>query len=549
MFAIFAFALSLVQLLRSVISQPKGPEIAEQEFSAPTAEAGGSVPVFWGVAEVAPNTVWWGRLQRSKRKQYFYSITQHLLLCWGVVNEIIDISFADKSTRNHLVFDEPDTVFEGLTNTGDPVDFVIYGNMKARSPELSDNPMFGGDEQGGGVGADVDTGERGRCHLYWGFNDATKQPVDAVLDDEDIYDDRCSRWPGFVHMRMGSEDGTSFYVASGSATPPAMKLLMRRTAWWEDFDEGGLSPLGQTPSEATIRHDANPAEILYDLLTHKGYGVGRSPDGLDLDSFVAVAETLRDEVITAEKTGFGISVAISGETEAGSVIQQILNHIDATLCTNPVTGKLRLKLIRPDYDVEDLPRITASNSRAHRYAPSTYAETVNEVQVKYRRFVNDENTRGFVDDIASHQDGANWQATGGVRSAVFELPFITDPDVAALCAARHGRAGAIPLARYGWTMNREGYALMPGDAVVAEESAFGVADLVLRVTSIDYGTLEDGAITVEGVQDVFSATQATYTPPASGWTEPEHGDTEDESGEGSTPEDAGDVDWDPEFYG
>jgi hypothetical protein len=544
-----ALALTLLSVAAQIVLRPKPPAVADQEFNAPTAEAGGSIPVFWGVAEVAPNTTWWGRLQRSKRKQYFYSITQHLLLCWGVVNEIIDIKFGEKSCRNHLVFDEPDTVFEGLTNTGEPADFVIYGNMKARSPELSDNPLFGGDEQGGGVGADVDTGERGRCHLYWGFDDATKQPIDTVLADEEIYGDACSRWPGFAHLRMGSEDGTSFYIAAGSATPPPMKLLMRRTAWWESADEGGLSPLGQTPTEATIRHDANPAEILYDLLTHKGYGVGRSPDGLDVDSFIAAAEQLRDEVITDEKVGFGISVALTGETEAGSMIQQILKHIDATLCTSPVTGLLRLKLIRADYDVEALPRIDSSNSRDFRYAPSTYAETVNEVQVKFRRFVNDENTRGFVDDIATHQDGANWQATGEIRTAVFDLPFITDPDVAALSSMRRMRAGSVPLARGSWTMNREGYSLMPGDPVIVDESAFGVADLIMRVTSIDYGKLEEGEIRVDAVQDVFGATKAAYTPPASGWTEPDHGETEDESGAGSTPDDAGNVDWNPEFYG
>jgi hypothetical protein len=152
-----------------------------------------------------------------------------------------------------------------------------------------------------------------------------------------------------------------------------------------------------------------------------------------------------------------------------------------------------------------------------------------------------------VDDVVTDQDLANYQATGRIRTLPIDLPYITNPDLAALVAARLRRAHSIPLARYSWKMNREGFAFMQGDAVVANESAFGVADLVLRITSINYGTLEDGEITVDGVQDVFSVTKATYSVPASGWTEP--GSTsDDDSGSGSTPADAGDVLWGQGFY-
>lgn len=544
-------ALTLLSASASVYAlatRPKGPETGNPDFKAPTAEAGNPIPVFWGVAELSVNTVWWGRLQKAKRKQWFYSITQHLLICWGVVNELIDISFGDKSCRNHAIIEAGDFALEdAIPNEGESADFVIYGNAKARSPELSQYPMFGGDEQGGGVGADVDSGERGRIHFYWGFDGAEKQPIDTVLAEEDVYGDACSRWPGFCHMRMGSEDGTSFYVAAGSGTPPAMKLLLRRTAWWEDFDEGGLSPLGQTPTEATIGHDANPAEILYDLHVHEGYGLGLSPDVLDLDSLIAVAETLRDEVITAEKTGFGLSVTITGETDASRVIRNILNHIDGTLATDPLTGKLRLKLIRADYDVGALPRFDASNSSGMRYAPSTWAETINEAVVKYRRFVNTTEVRGFVDDVVKDHDLANWQSTGRVRSAVFDLPYVTDPDIAALCCARRRRAGSVPLARVSFTANRSAFNLMPGDPIIVDDAAHGVTDLVCRVQRIDYGSLEDGAIEIEAVQDVFSVTHAAYGAGDSGWTEPEADET-DESGTGSTPADAEGITWGEGFY-
>jgi hypothetical protein len=96
-------------------------------------------------------------------------------------------------------------------------------------------------------------------------------------------------------------------------------------------------------------------------------------------------------------------------------------------------------------------------------------------------------------------------------------------------------------------MNRQGYALMPGDVVIAEESAFGVADLVLRVTRIDYGTLEEGEIEVDAVEDVFGVTHATYGGPPPGWTEPVV-TTTDTSGEGAIPEGAVGIEWGLGFY-
>ncbi len=532
---------------KALAPRVKGPR--EQEFQGPTATAGNPIPVWWGVAEVAPNSVWWGNLKKVKHKQWFYLISQQLMLGWGVVNEIIDISFADKSCRNWHLTGGGDPVIDGaITNAGTPEEFSINGNYNGRGGDGS-NAMFGGDEQGGGVGADPTNSESDKGHvaMYWGFDDETAQPLDDYLSSADVYDEDCSRWPNIAYLRMGSSTGTPFYVAAQDGAPKPMKLLLRRTAWWDRMNTGANSPLGQTPTEATLGVDANPAEVLYDILTHKGYGIGRDPAQLDLDSFTACAETLREEEITDSKTGFGISVTLTRPTDAGQVIRDILRTIDATLCTNPVTGKLRLKLIRPDYDVDDLIHLNASNTSGVKYSPNTWKETINEVRVTYRRFINSDDKRGFVDDVITDQDLANYQATGRIRSLAVDLPYITDPDVAALAAARIRRAYSVPLARYSWNMNREGFALMQGDAVVAEELAFGVQDLVLRVTNINYGSLEDGQITVEGVQDVFSVTRPTYAAPTSGWTEPGSTSTDD-SGSSSTPPDAEGVLWGQGFY-
>jgi hypothetical protein len=456
-----------------------------------------------------------------------------------VVNEIIDISFGDKSTRNWHLTGGGDPVIPGaVLNAGAPVNITINGNRNSRGGDNS-HAMFGGDESGGGVGANPGTWtDKGEVRMYWGFDDATAQPVDEYFAHGDVYVNTVEggwpatmRWPQFAYMRMGSESGVAFYIAAADGNPKPMKLLLRRTAWWDIDNTGALSPLGQSAAQATIGTDANPAEVIYDLLTHKGYGLGRDPEWINVDSFISAAATLRTEA-------FGISVLITKAVDAASVIKDILKTIDATLCTSPVTGQLRLKLIRPDYVVADLLHLTASNSSKVKYAPSTWRETVNEVRVTYRRFINTTEKRGFIDDIVTDQDLANYNLTGRVRNLVVDLPYLTDPVNAALACARIRRAYSVPLARYSWRMNREGFTLMQGDAVHAVAEAFGLLSLVLRVTNVNYGTLEEGEIVCEGVQDVFSVTEPTTVVPTTVAPPPAAPAPEDNSGEGTIPENA-----------
>lgn len=521
---------------------------AAQDFQAPTATAGNPVPVFWGVANVAPNTVWYGNLQKVKRHQWFYQISAHHLLAWGVINEIIDISFQDKSGRHWGYLHQLDEFFfsgdggEALTNgmmvnAGVPLDFRVYGNHGGQLG--TSQSLFGGDDQGGGVGGDDtnDQIEKGHMRMYWGFNDPTAQPVDPYLSGPDVYNTGF-RWPNLAYLRMGKADGTPFYIAAGSGTPAPMKVLCRRTAWWDAENTNADSPLGQSASDATIRYDANPAEILFDILTNKGYGIGRDAANIDVASFAAAAATLREEVITVDKTGFGISVVITQSTDAASVIQGILQTIDATLATNPVTGQPRLKLNRPDYVVDDLPVFDQSNSSAWQYSPGVWAETINEVKLTYNHFiaitdaVDDTNmTFGFVDDVSSWQDQANFQSTGRIRTLAINFPYITDADIAQLVAARTGRAHATPLARASFKASRMGFSMMQGDAFVGNAPQYGVSGVVMRITNIDYGTVEDGQITIEAAQDVFSVTSGSYVTPPPAFVPPTSTET-DHSGTG-----------------
>jgi hypothetical protein len=553
----------------AVLLAPKPKSPKAQGFQAPIAQAGVPVPVVYGVAQVAPNTVAFGNLAKLKYKQWIYFGSFQQVLCWGIVNEIIDIIVGDKSCRNWHT-DSGGTQGAGplaaaVENDGGPVEFVVAGNWGGRTGKTKE-PMFGGAEQGGGFGADTRSqsvaisakwGKHGDMCVYWGFDSIEAQPHDSVLREflygpsgaipESVDAADYPRWPGLCYLRMGHEDGTPFYVASSSGQMPAINVLVRRTAWWAgayDTPTPALSPLGQTPEEATIRYDANPAEVLYDLETNALYGIGRSASRIDLESFEAAAVTLREEQITATKSGFGISCIVNQPNEAGQTIRGILDCIDAVLSTNPLTGKLRLKLLRNDYDVETLPEINSTNSRDVRYVPSSWNQTFNEVSLTYQRFSDTTSKRGFVPDTITDHDLANIQSTGKVRWSKVEIPYITDPDIAAFALSRLRRSRSIPLKRFSWTMTRDGYGLMQGDVVKASAELFDQEDLILRITSIDYGSLEEGEIKVEAVQDIFSvADESAYVPAESSWSDPADTDASSDDSTAEPPEDADGVTW------
>ena len=564
------------------------------QLKVPTADAGNPIPVWFGTAEVAPNTVWWGNTMAAKHLQWFYSMSAQLVLGWGIINEILDIRFGNKSCRNQQIGGDrylcvgantginpatlgahwalltsgtastwqgewsatqayvvgdgvmsggaQDVVIPGaLENAGSPLDVVVKGNYSARNAARAD-ALFGGDAAQGGIGSDPITdgaATKGSMRVYWG---ADAQPLDAVLSGPGVYGASCSRWPQIAYLRLGDVNGTPFYIAAGSGVPPNMTLLMRRTAWWEGAETGTLSPLGQTAAAATIRYDASVPEILYALLTHHGYGLGRDPATIDVASFTAVAAALLAEPITATKTGFGLSVLVASADSAEQTMAHILMHVGAVLATHPLTQLVTLKLIRGDYDVATLPHVTPANATALKYQPGTWSKTFNEIRVTYRHFENTPQYRGFASDIVTDQDLANFQATGRIRSQTVDLPFVTDPDIAALCCARTRRAMSVPLAQVSWKMNREGYALSKGDVVVLDWPGFGIDGAVIRITHANYGKLEAGEISFDGAEDVFAATHSTF--PAQGDTAPTlpTAGTTDGSG-ASLPAGAGAVVW------
>jgi len=230
---------------------------------------------------------------------------------------------------------------------------------------------------------------------------------------------------------------------------------------------------------------------------------------VDTASFNAAAATLYDEA-------FGLAMVWDNPSQALDVASEILRTIDATIYTDLTTGKLCLRLIRNDYDVADLPVYNESNIVALvSFGRTALDETINEVRVVYHDQATDK------DETAIAQDLGNWDVQGAAVSAEKRYDGCPNGPLGGKLAYRDLRVQTYPLAKATLKLNRQAYAMKPGDLFKFAWPKLGITQIVMRAAKIGYGTLESGTITVDCVEDVFSLSSSVYLDPGDSlWTDP-----------------------------
>jgi hypothetical protein len=265
------------------------------------------------------------------------------------------------------------------------------------------------------------------------------------------------------------------------------------------IDLGGGRPLIQPFSDG----EANPAAVIFDILTAPWAKLGLDSAQLDFDSFAAVGETLHDE-----KHGF--SMVLEDTTSAKDLIVGILAQIDGVLYEDPETRKLTLSLTREDYVIGSLPTFNEANvAQVISLSTSAFDETYNEVRIIYK-----DRAKGYKESTAIAQDMANLTSQGGrVRAVTRSYLGVTTDNLASTLAARDLAEVSVPLMSLRIRVNRDAYTLRPNHCFKFTWAEYGITDMVFRVVNIDFGTLEDSTIVIEAAQDRFAVTSGLMTPP------------------------------------
>jgi hypothetical protein len=470
-FTLFLFALSFVATAllapKPKLQNAKAGKFSDSSF--PITKEGTPVTLFWGRLRLrGPNVLWYGDyytkamtqkvktgLFSSKRVTtgYKYSLGMHLglgLYCPFSSGAVFKKIWAD----------------DKLLWSGD-----VAPGSAGHAIYINKGSIFGGKDRGGGF--------RGTIRLYSGtFAQTTSPYLLSKLSPQSIV----PAYRGLVYAVLERcEVGEQ----------PQVKPL--------SFE---VSMIPEGLGFGAIGDDANPVEILYDLLRSDWGRLGIDPALIDTDSFSDGAQVCEDE-------GNGMSIALATPDNAKDAIEEILTQIDAILFEEPSTRKITLKMIRDDYDVDDLEVYGPSEiSEVSNYSAATWQDTKNQVRIIYNSRADEYN-----DKTAFAQDMSNIGFQGAIKSAEYNFGGITTAENANTIAARELNMLSIPLAKMRIITSRKGFQLRPGDVIAVTWPDFGIEKIVMRVQKFDLGTLEDGEIAIDLVQDRFAVSHTVYASP------------------------------------
>ena len=323
------------------------------------------------------------------------------------------------------------------------------------------------------------------------------------------------RWkPGQFNQTVD----TNLQTDINKGTIPAFRGLAY--AYFRNFEVGEQPQIQPTSFEVScipnglglggIGEEANPAEVLYDLLTNKWGRCGLSSTFVNTASFIAAGNTLAAE-------NHGISMAIYEGTDVKDAIGEVLRQIDGVLYEEPTTRQMHIKLIRNDYAIPSLPEFDESNIlELSDFSVNTWEDTFNQVRIVY-------NSRAALYKMkaAIAQDLSNITYQDRVRSTEITYVGVTTEELANKIAARDLNFFSIPLTRLKVIANREAAVLRPGDVIKFSWPEYGISQIICRVQKFDLGELDDGRISIDLIQDRFGVLGTVFaSPPDSEWDNP-----------------------------
>lgn len=474
-----AFAMIIIgELIRPKpkIENPKPTALGD--YQVPTAQEGRVIPVVWGTVRIkGPNVVWYGDYKtvaiKTKQKTGLFSSTKvtvgykyylgvQAALCHGGIDDFIG-----------LRLDEKQVTLNSKTTTTDMVTFT-----------MNQLELFGKPKEEGGVSGPVD--------VYRGTYTQTQSTyLRDELGEPEIPAYRPICFVLFKGCYLGN-----------SGRMPQPEFDIRRTP----------NVLGLTGGKENISGDANPACMIYEVLTNRVWGMGIAASLIDTASFVAVANTLHAE-------GLGLSMIVDSEQGGENLLQEILTQIDGVMYTDYATGLLYLSLTRNDYTIGTLPVFDESNivSGSLEFSRASWEDTQNTVKVKYL-----DRSQNYTERVIQHQNLANISARNGqIEAEEYDYSGISNAAMANKIAAKVLRTVSSPLSRVNFETNREAATMRPGSVFKLSWSELGIESVVYRVANVEYGNLDSPTIKVNAVEDAFAVSAVAYaTPPASGWVNP-----------------------------
>lgn len=430
-----------------------------EDFTFPTA-AERPIQVLYGTRKLGgSNVLWYGDLRSdeiTKKVKSGFSSKKMTIGYKYFMGVQLGVCHGPGVTLREVWFDD-DKAWEGQ---------VTSGSFTINKPDL-----FGGEESGGGV--------QGTVSFY---NGGLIQKANAYLQRV-VGVDIVSGLRGVCYTVL-----EQFYIGN-TETPAKVSFVCSR------FPK---SPGGNTSLEI-IGDDANPAYVIHEFLTDKRFGASISSSLVDQSTIESCAQILFNE-------GYGVSGVVDSAKQASAVVDDILKVINGSLVTDAGSGKLKLKLAREDYTIADLPALDASNIKGiSNFNRGSLDTAINEVKIKYMSISD-----GFTERTATAQNLGLRIHKGDSDGVSYDYMSISTGALAAKVAQRELRPLSVPLASCIVECNRSMYDIEMLDVVTLDWPPLNVEGLVMRVMSVDVGSLNDSSIKLTLTQDVFGVQNTVY---------------------------------------
>lgn len=346
----------------------------------------------------------------------------------------------------------------------------------------------------------------------WGGNVTSSQQI--YINNPDLFGGRKKEGgiQGYVDIMMGeaTQVANSYLVSQLGNPMPAFRgvlsAVLRRVhvCAMSAYPKPWAFKVKRIPAKtwyaakAEISGSANPVHVIYETLTNSDWGMGYPVTAIDDTSFKAAADQCHTESL-------GVSMIMSNQDSIEKFIYDCLGHLNGMLYTKPTDGKFAIKLLRDDYVVSDLPSYDESNVVSlESFERPSYAEMVNEIVVVYRPQGTTE------DDSVTVQDLASIQSQGGIVSQTVQYPGIDNATNAARVAMRDLRQKSTPLSRIRIHVNRNAWNVTLGSVFKFSWAEHGLVNAIYRALSVNTGTLQEGVIVIDAVEDVFGLPMTTY---------------------------------------
>lgn len=398
-----------------------------------------------------------------------YYMSMHMGICLGPVDALLAIYASEK------------TAWEGSATTEQTI-------------AINQPSLFGGNKKEGGLQGDV--------RFMPGGTPGTVTMLQNLAARLGKTAETCPAFAGIANLFfVGSVADTTSAFLWGMNNPyikPVWAKVRRRS-------NSFVAKPGEPSNYSDMGSESNPAHMIYECLTNTEWGMGASPSIIDVTSFQDCAKTFFDE-------DFGLSMIWTQQASIESFIGEIIDHVQATLFVNPLTGLLTLKAIRDDYDPEDLAVLDTTNCRIVDFQRKLWGETINEINVTWTNPVNEK------EETVTLHDLANVEMQGGIVSDTRNYYGVRTVDLAMAIAARDIRTAAAPLASFDIEADRTMWGVLPGGVVKLNYPEYGIEGLILRIGNVDYGKPGDSKIRFSALEDIFGLPQTAYTVPTeTGW--------------------------------